>query len=94
MSGSHKTDTCSIFDEPQQRHCCNNRLLVTLDLGGDNDPIAVVRECWRMPNEGLSPEFVVVAPGVVQISQVVVKPLPASRFWFVLSAYLGHGIYV
>jgi hypothetical protein len=58
------------------------------------DPIAVVRIGWMMPNEGLSPDFAIVAPGVAQISQVVVKPLPASRFWFVLSAYLGHAIYL
>jgi len=63
-------------------------------LTGAADPIDVARKGWTMKNEGLDPDFTVASPGVVTISQLVVKPLPASRFWFVLLAYLGHGIYV
>ena len=47
-----------------------------------------------MRGEGLEPKFEVPTPGVVEISQSVVKPLPASRFLFVLLGHLGHGIYL
>lgn len=63
-------------------------------LTGAIDPVAIARRGWMMPNEGLRPDFELAAPGVVQISQVVVKPLPASRFFSFLLGYLGHGIYL
>lgn len=63
-------------------------------LTGSDEPIELIRRAWTMKGEGLDPMFEVVAPGVVEISHAVVKPLPASRFYFVLFGHLGHGIYV
>jgi hypothetical protein len=63
-------------------------------LTGSVEPVELVRGGWTMRGEGLDPKFEVPTPGVVEISQSVVKPLPASRFLFVLLGHLGHGIYL
>jgi hypothetical protein len=63
-------------------------------LTGSVEPVELIRSGWTMRGEGLDPKFEVTSPGVVEISQSVVKPKPASRFLFVLLGHLGHGIYL
>lgn len=61
-------------------------------LSGATDPMRIARRGWT-PSEGPKPRFALAAPGVVEVTQDVEKPLPASRFLFHALGLLGHGIY-
>ena len=68
-------------------------LAIARYLSDGADPLRIARRAWT-PSEGPPPSFALLAPGVVEVSQDVVHPLPASRFLFHALALLGHGVYV